>query len=261
MCLLAHTSGTWEAQQPGGGGSAQLLPEPSDGSGSLAAGVATPPAGAGTPARPAGSSSELPSIDASPAAAGGGSEPSPSPPPPEAQGSQAERFRRLMDAWQAGRGSPAPGPSPQQAPEPPSAAASQPASPLSGACLGLGLGPGPAVERGASCSSRSAKLPLPGRLRRVRHLLPCRPLLPPLGLKRRPLAPLAWLGVRLPAEDTLCSLLAAFQLEEEEPLRALDPGDAAALVSRLWAGGLWAAALGRRPWGAACGESSPEEQP
>lgn len=137
MCLLAHTSGTWEAQQQGGGG-APLLPEPSGGSGSLATGVATPPAEASTPARHAGDSSGLPSIDASPAAAGGSGDPSLSPPPPEHQGSQAERFQRLMDAWQAGRGSPAPGPSPQQAPEPPGPA-SQPASPLSGAWLVLPL--------------------------------------------------------------------------------------------------------------------------
>lgn len=33
------------------------------------------------------------------------------------------------------------------------------------------------------------------------------------------------------AEDTLCSLLAAFQVEEEEPLRRLDPADTATLVS------------------------------
>lgn len=235
MCLLAHTSGTWDgqqtqqAQQAAQQGATPLQQEGSGGSAGLAVGVATPSADEGTPARCAQDSSELPSLDgASSQAAGSSSDPSLSPPrlqqqaegTPEPQGSEAARFRQLMDTWQAGRGSPAPAPSTQQAPEPPGSA-TQPASPLSGEGTGETCGVGSA---GAACGASPFKMTCvqPGLLHRRAGAAPGHN-----WINHPPNQPPA------AAEDTLCSLLAAFQVEEEEPLRRLDPADTATVVSLM----------------------------
>lgn len=122
---------------------------------------------------------------------------------PEAGASHAARFRHLMGTWQSSRSIGSPGPSPQQAPAQPSPSSERaPLGTLSGAPCAL-------------CTPCCAVRSLPS---------------PPVCCSSPFLLRLLCL---LRADEVLSSLLTDLRIEDEEPLRALDPEDVVAVVRPL----------------------------
>lgn len=132
MCLLAHASSCWEAPPPPGADGSSTPQRESSGSGGCAIAEAASGvlADACTPGKCLSDGGSLPPGEEASPQWGSSRDTDASPQQPE---SHAFRFRQLMGAWQAGRGSS--GSSPQQPPppQPPASIVAEFVSPLSGA--------------------------------------------------------------------------------------------------------------------------------